>query len=496
MQAFAEWAPDVYALGADVAAEASGVVPLGNSYGPLPQPAQTSLAVPAAVRGAFAARTTTNAIAIFALTAVRAYKFVSVTAAWTNVSRASAVNYALTADEYWSIRQFGTVAIATQIGDVVQFIDVTSGTNFEALAGSPPQAKFVEVDGDFVVLGNTTTSGRQIRNSARNDAANWTAGQKDSDGQIFNDGGDIQGMAGYESGGLILQSETMRRLSLRQDAAIYETHKVDPARGTGSPHSIVKDGGDVYYYSNTGFLKMGAGAPPYGGAIANIGTDRVNEWFRSNINQSRQKAIIGALDPIVRRIYWLCPSASNTSSTTLDLLLIYDIERNRFTHFNSCALTYIFPCATPGWTLAALAAVYTTLTSVPYPFGSDVWKGGAPGLAAFDASNKLCFFTGSPCAASVQTAPFEPVPGKRAFIQGFRLYGDAATVTGKVGGSNRPQDPILFNGPQSVNAQGVIPARISTPIAQIQVDIPAGTTWTHLAGIDFREDDIGEDGER
>lgn len=492
MQPFAEWAPDAYALGADVASEASGVVPKGNSYGPLPQPAQTSLAVPAAVRGAFAARTTTNAIAIFAFTAARAYKFAGVSAAWTNVSRASAVDYALAADDYWSTRQFGTVLIATEIADVVQSIDVTSGTNFAALGGSPPQAKFVEVAGDFVVLGNTTTSGRQIRNSARNDAAGWTAGQKDSDGQTFNDGGDVQGMAGYEVGGLVFQSETMRRLSLRQDAAIYETHKVDPARGTASPHSIVKDGGDVYYYSNTGFLKLGGD-----GGIGNIGTDRVNEWFRSNINQSRQKAIIGALDPIVRRIYWLCPSASNASSTTLDLLLIYDIERNRFTHFNSCALTYIFPAATPGYTLAALAAIYTTLTAVPYPFGSDVWKGGAPGLAAFDSANKLCFFTGTPCAASVQTAPFEAIPGKRAFIQGFRLYGDAVNATGKVGGSERPQTAVTMpGGSQTVNAQGRIPARISTRIAQIQVDIAAGESWTHLAGVDFDGDDISDDGER
>lgn len=491
MQAFAEWAPDVAQWNADVASEASGVVPKGNSYGPLPQPAQTSAAVPAAVRGAFAARTTTNAIAIFAFTAVRAYKFASVTAAWTNVTRSSAVNYALAADDYWSIKQFGTVAIATQIADTVQFIDVTTGTNFEPLAGSPPQAKFVEVAGDFVILGNTTTSGRQIRNSARNDAANWTRGQKDSDEQTFNDGGDVQGVAGYEVGGLIFQSETMRRLSLRQDAAIYETHKVDPARGTPSPHSIIKDGSDVYYYSNTGFLRLGGD-----GSITNIGTDRINEWFRSNINQSRSKAIIGALDPIVRRAYWLCPSASNASSTTLDLLLIYDMERNRFTHFNSCALTYIFPAATPGWTLAALAAAYTTLSAVPYPFGSDVWKGGAPGLAAFDSANKLCFFTGTPCAASVQTAPFEPVPQQRAFVQGFRLYGDATTATGKVGGSERPQDPIVFGAALSVNAQGRIPARISTRIAQIQVDIPAGVSWSHLAGIDFDGDDISPDGER
>lgn len=489
MTPFGEWAPDSYGVNASYAGEASGVLPKGGSYGPFPQPAQISLAVPAAVRGAFTARTTTNAIAIFALTALRAYKFAGVSSAWTNVSRASAVNYALTADEYWSIKQFGTIAIATQIADVVQFIDVSAGTNFEALAGSPPQAKFVEVAGDFVVLGNTSVSGRAIKNSARNDAAGWSAGQKDSDGQTFNDGGDVQGMAGYEVGGLIFQSETMRRLSLRQDAAIYETHKVDPARGTQSPQSIVKDGADVYYYSNTGFLRIGGD-----GSVNNIGIDRVNDWFNDNRNQARPKAIIGALDPVVRRIFFLAPSASNASSTTLDLLLVYDIERNRWTHA-TCALTYLFQAATPGVTLAALAALYSTLTAVPYPFGADIWKGGAPGLAAFDSANKLCFFTGTPMAASVQTSPFEAIPGRRAYFRGCRLIGNAATATGKFGVSENTETPIGFAGAQPLS-NGRIQARSSGRYAQVQVDVPVGASWTDLQGIDFDDDHMTQDGRR
>lgn len=489
MTPFGEWRPDSYGVNSDAAGEASGVLPKLGSYGPFPQPAQISLAVPAAVRGAFTARTTTNAIAIFVATAARLYKFAGVSTAWTNVTRAIGGDYTLAADEYWSMRQFGTVLIATEIGDVVQSIDVTAGTNFAALGGTPPQARFVEVAGDFVILGNTATSGRQIRNSSRNDAATWTAGQRDSDSQTFNDGGDVQGMAGYEIGGLIFQSETMRRLTLRQDAAIYETHKIDPARGTQAPQSIVKDGSDVYYYSNTGFLRIGGD-----GTINNIGIDRVNDWFNDNRNQARPKAILGALDPVVRRIFFLAPSASNASSTTLDLLLVYDIERNRWVHA-TCALTYLFQAATPGVTLAALAALYATLTAVPYPFGADIWKGGAPGLAAFDSSNKLCFFTGTPMAASVQTSPFEPVPGRRAYVRGFRLIGNAATATGKVGATENPETPILFAGPQALS-NGRIQARSGGRFLQMQVDVPQGASWTDLAGVDFDDDHVVQDGRR
>jgi hypothetical protein len=198
---------------------------------------------------------------------------------------------------------------------------------------------------------------------------------------------------------------------------------------------------------------------------------------------------------LFRRIFWLYPRASNASSTTLDGLIVYDIERDRWTHA-VVALSYIFTAATAGVTLAALAALYASLAAVPYPFGSDIWRGGAPGLAAFDASNKLCFFTGLPMAASVQTSPFEPIPGGRCFVRGFRLLGDPATATGRVGGSERPQTAVSWGAAQGVNGQGRIPARLSTRIAQFQVDVPAGTSWSSLGGIDFDEGDVAADGRR
>jgi hypothetical protein len=439
------------------------------------------------IRGAFAARDNSNAIKIYAWSAKKAWRFAGASSVWTMVA---STTYGLATDDYWSVRQFGDTLIAANGSDTVQGAAVNAGTSFAALAGSPPNSRYVEIVGDFVQLGSTATSRRSVKWSGRNDAATWTAYTKDSDSQVFVDGGDVMGMAGFELGGLIFQTETVRRQTARTDSAIFEFHRIDAARGTPSPYSIVKDGGDVYYYSYNGFMRIGAD-----GSIVNIGIGRVNDWFKANANISRPKAYIGALDPIVRRIFWLCPSASNASSTTLDLLIVYDIERDRWTHA-TVALTYLFTAATAGITLSALAALYSTLSAVPYPFGSDVWKGGAPGLAAFDTNKKLCFFIGTPSAASVQTSPFEAIPGSRAFINGFRLNSDTVTATGKVGGAARPQDMPVFNGSQSLNAQGRIPARISTRVAQVQVDVPAGATWTSLGGIEFEDGDLKPDGKR
>jgi hypothetical protein len=246
MPDFAAWQPDVYLLNANAAGEASGVLCRANAYAPLPQPASSSLAAPTVIRGAFAARTSGNAIAIYALSATNGYKFAGVSSAWTDVTRTSGGSYNLATDDYWSVKQYGSTLIAANGNDAVQSIDVDAGTNLATLPGNPPNARYVEVVGDFVQLGATAASPRSVKWSGRNDASTWTAYAKDSDAQVFPDGGDVMGQAGYELGGLVFQTETVRRQTARTDAAIFEFHRIDAARGTPSPYSIVKDGGDVY----------------------------------------------------------------------------------------------------------------------------------------------------------------------------------------------------------------------------------------------------------
>lgn len=495
MPAFAEWAPDVAPWNTDVALEASGVVPKEGGYGPLLQPDNTaSAAAGTVIRGAFAARTASNSTKIFAFSATKAYEADSAGAAFTDRTNASG-DYVLPTDEYWSSTQYGTNVVFANTADDVQAIAAAGGGAAADLGGTPPDSRFVAVIGDYLFLGNTANSPREIKNSGLNDATTWTLGTKSSSAQTFQDGGDIQGIVGFEQGGFVFQSEAVRRIDLVTDARIFVPHRIDGAHGTESPNSIVSHGGEVFYRSTTGFVRLGPD-----GSFTQIGKGKVDGWFRENVNLARPKAIIGALDVVSQRIFWLFPTSSNSSSTTLDHLIIYDIDRDKWTHA-SCALTYLFRAAAPGATLAGVAALYATLAAMKAAnttFGADVWKGGAPGLAAFDSSNKLCFFTGAPMASSVQTSKFEPVPGMRGFVRGYRLIGDAANATGRIAGCERPQDAINLSGAamQSIDAQGRIPCRQSSRWMQIQIDTPAGTNWSNLVGVEFDPDDVSPDGKR
>ncbi len=492
MQSFGKWGPDAATLNVALAGEASGVLPGRTGYQPFPQPAVASLAMAAACRGAFAGRTTPNAIAIFAGTSVRLYKFAGVATAWTNVTRSSAVNYAVATDDLWQFAQYGVNVFATQISDTLQFIDVSAGTNFEPVAGSPPQARYVAVVGDFLMLGNTNTSPREVRWSGRNDAAFWTKGQKDSDAQTFPDGGDIMGLSGFERGGLIFQTEIVRQMSSRQDAAIFEFHRVETSQGTLAPYSIINRQGLSYYYGVNGFQRIG-----FDGASEGIGTSWVDQWFIANSNVStRPKAIVGAADPTSPRMFWLFAASGNATAVNFDHAICYDpslmdSDYGPWSHAPLSA-SYIFPAATTATTLENLGVAglgYTSIdTLVPYSLDADIWKGGAPRIAAFDGAFKMNFFTGTPMAAALQTGLFQPIPGSRSFVNGFRCVDDASAGEGRIATSERQQTVETFGSTNAVNDQGIIYKRASGRYMRIERTIPAGATWTKATGISLDDD--------
>jgi hypothetical protein len=498
---FGRWGPDAATLDAGLAGEASGVRPGLTSYLPFPQMAASSLALAAACRGAFTARTTSNAIAIFAGTSTKLYKFAGVATAWTDYTRLAGGNYAVGTDDLWQFAQFGDVVFATQITDALQGITLTGGVNFAAAAGSPPKGRYIGVVGDFLILGNTDTSSKEVRWSARNDAATWTKGQKDADSQTFPDGGDVMGLAGFEQGGLIFQTDIVRRMMSRQDAAIFEFHRIETSQGTLAPYSIINRQGTSYYYGTNGFQMISLD-----GSSAAIGANWVDAWFIANSNAStRPKAIIGSYDPASPQVFWLFAASGNATSSTFDHVLCFDptlkdSDYGPWTHAPISA-SMVFPAATTATTLENLGVAglgYTSMdTLVPYSLDADIWKGGAPRIGLFDSAFKLNFLTGTPMAATLQTGLFQPIEGKRCFVNGFRFVGDSPDAIGRIYTSERQQSAETPGATSTVNAQGIIYRRASGRHIRMEVTIPAGAAWTKASGISL--DDPGlvkEDGQR
>lgn len=495
MKPFGPWNPDVYNLNEDLSGEALNVLPGTSSWHPWPQLVTQSLALATACRGSFVARATdTGAITIFAGTATKLYKFVDSATAWTDVT-AAAGNYTLATDIFWQFCQFGSIVIAVAKGQAPQAYTLGSSTQFAALGGSPPTAAYVAVISDFVVLGDLGTPSDGGRSSvqwcANNDCTTWTKGSKGADIQTFPDGGFVTGLSSMETG-LILQAEATRRFVRVAERAVFNFARIEGHQGTSSPYSIIEHAGVLYYRGIDGFVASAAGA--YTGET---GIEFIDDWFAAEANLARLGSIIGALDPTRPRLVWLFPSLGN-GSTTLDRAIGYDVKLQQWFHGNFDA-EYLFSAATAGSPVPTV----DTVTGVAVDDYVDVTVdgvasvGGVPNFGAYTSAHKLAFFTGTPLAATLRTTVWEPIPGRRAYTNGFRLIGDATLATGKVGTTENPQTAIIMpSQARSVNSQGRIPARASGRYMQHEVTVAAGATWNDIQGLDFDEGDLVPDGTR
>ena len=486
---FGRWQPDSYNLNSGTAGDVVGVLPGQNAYVSWPQLSVASAALSAACRGAFLARSTTNAAAVFAGDATKLYKFSS-PSAWSDFSKVG--GYTLAADDLWQFVQFGANIYATQISNPLQTVDVSAGAQFADAPGTPPRARYICVAGDFIILGNTIPMPTGIAWCSRNDPTAWTAGKRDSDTQQFPDGGDVMGLSGFERGGLVFQTDVVRTMQMRTDAAIMEFHRIENSQGTLAPYSIVTRRGLSYYYAINGFQQIGLD-----GSSEPIGAGWIDRWFIDNSNcGTRPKAIVGTVDPRSQRVFWLFAAPTNSTSPIFNHALCYDpstvgSDYGPWSHAPLEA-SLIFPAATTATSLEQLGSAGLGYTmegpaQVPHSLDDNAWKGGSPRLGAFDAAFKMNFASTTAVAALLQTGLFEPVPGSRAYVNGFRFIGDSPAATGRVYAGERPQSNVLPGVVNAVNGQGIILARSSGKYMRMEVAIPAGVAWTKAAGIDLDE---------
>lgn len=481
---FGKFLPDLYALGKNVAGDANGVIPSADGYIPWPQPTVVASALATACAGAIGARTSAGSISTFAGTVTKLYKYADAST-WTDVSRASPA-YNVATDKLWSFAQYGTRLIAANINDVLQYIDVDSGTAFDAVGGSPPQAAIVRTVGDFVMLGGLSSNFNRIIWSGRNNSDFWTPGTQDCDLQDFPDGGTVTGILPFGFGrGLIFQQGAIRAFTATNDRSIFNFQRIEDNRGLVAPDSLVTLGGIAYYLSAQGFF-----ATDGNGASRSIGDNAVNLWFQGQISPDRIIAVRGAVDPARPRVFWLFPSAGNTA-TTLDLCLCYDVPTDAWS-YAAVSGTVLFSGATAGYTIDNIDAYLTslgyTLETVPFSFDSSFLLGGQPYLAIFDGNKKLAFFSGTPMAANVETADFQPVPSQRAFVRGCRPVVDTTDATVTLGAKEAAQGSVTFGSPASQNSSGMCSLRASGRWFRARMTIPAGSTWTHAEGVSFDED--------
>lgn len=474
-----EYKPDVSDYEGSATKNILNVIPQGDGYGPFPDFTVYSGALPANCRGAFYAIKSDGSIATFAGTSDRLYLLDNTTFAWTDVSKGGLAYSALSATAQWRFAQFNDLVFATQANDVLQVFTLASSSEFANAAGSPPQAAYIDVVGRFLVLSGLASNRTRIQWSGLNSvnaSDSWTSGVNSSDYQDLPDGGIVRGVAGGEYG-IIFQDQAIRRMTYAPGSAIiFQIERIAQDMGLYAPYSLVRAGGTIYFYSAKGFHKIDPGGLP-----VQIGRERVDRTFFTDLDKGNLQLFMGAADPRSSRVYWAYKS--NSGSTGLyDKILGYDNALDRFFPVSMTG-EYLLGISQTGLTLESLDALSSSLddlTSSLDNYATSV----TPEISQFSSDHKLGFFRGSNLEATFETAE-QGTDGKKIFIRGIRPVTDAATLYGSASYRNTQQATVTAGSEVLINSRtGRCDMRIDTRYSRLKARIPAATTWSFCAGVE------------
>ncbi|HYM31800.1 MAG TPA: hypothetical protein VEU47_10895 [Candidatus Cybelea sp.] len=346
---FGEYAPDISSYKTSTSQTILNVVPRADGYGPHQDLLSFTASLPSACRGYFYGRKSDGSVQLFAGTATDLYILNNSVFTWTKVSRGGGPYGSLSADSNWQFAQFGDIIFATQQNEPLQAYAMSSSSVFANQAGSPPQAAYIAIVGQFVVLSGLLSTRYRITWCGLNDPTNWVAGVNQSDFQDFADGGIVRGVAGGEYG-VVFQDTAIRSMVYAPGSpVIFTITRVADDVGLFAPYGIVRAGDKVYFPSTKGFQVIEAGNLPQA-----IGKERVDRTFFGNVDQSNMQLCIGFADPTSTRVGWAFKSINGGFAGSFDTILLYDFELERWVEIASIVGEYIASLAKPGVTLEGL----------------------------------------------------------------------------------------------------------------------------------------------
>ena len=473
---FGPFEPDKSMFNGTASASVVNVMPVANGWGPMPGLTTISAALGATCRGAVYVRDSSGNYTIIAGTETGLFKLNTTDYTWTDISGASAP-YSLPLEDTWSFTVFGTKLVIHNIADPIQVYNIETAGVCADLAGSPPQAKYSWVSGDFLVLGylSDTNGDKKVRWSGVNNIEHWTIGEQGADEQVIPEGKEVCAGFGEQGGFFVICRSAMHFFQFAPSSGYtFVRQLLNAVQGTISPRSVVSIGpGQFFYLSEDGFF-AGAERKP-------IGAERVDRWFLDQIDMTYIGDVQGAADPFEKIVWWKYQVPSGTSRR-----LGYDWQLDRWCT-TDLQVGEIVPLVTPGVTIDGMDALYASIDEVDVPFDSRLFLGGRPTLATFTSDNELAFFSGDNIAATLSTSTIEPDPVSRAYANGVRIVTDA-------NGSSVSVTDTLYDyhgaagvtsGASTMNRAGFCPMRVDGRLHRFTTTISQGAEWSIVSEIEI-----------
>jgi hypothetical protein len=488
---FGSWLPDQAPFQSAASQDANGVAPSVTDYKPVKSFGAVADAITARSQGAYALRNSTQLIFNFCGDTTNLYKMDTDGLGFTDVSRAAGGDYATPATGWWDFTRFGDYVIARNGLDATQVFQAGTASAFTALAGSPPDAYFGGVLGEFSIAARLVSSFNTIAWSAIGDHADWAASATTmSDSQELPDGGPIMGFVGGEVG-FVFQEERIRRMTFEGPPIIFRFDPITEGLGirAGCERSLVAWEGLICWIGQNGFYMMRGGVE-----IVPIGEGKIDNWFFDDVDEANFHRITSAIDPENRLVVWSYPSTS--SGGTPDTLLYYHWPTGKFSYARVALHEHIYvSVAQTGYTLEDLDTVNPSIDALNHSLDSVIWVGeGGRGLAGFNTSHQAGFFDGSNVEATIETGELQFAEGRMSLLRSIRPMVEGTSVGSMsvtIKGRNLLHESPTEGTASRVNANGVCTLREKWRYHRAILTIPAGSTWKHAIGVADARTSIG-----
>ena len=467
---FGEWLPDQPGITGAVT-DAKNCYPVSNGYAPFPSEANYSDDAAQALLITFAGKFG-GVTTLFAAGATQIYKFDS-----SDASLDAATTTGYSAVESWDVTQFGARIILANGQDKLQSWTLNSSTNFANLAAAAPTAKFVTVVKDFVVAANVGGEENKVYWSDINDETDWTPGAaSQSDFQVMPDGGDITGLAGGEYG-IIFLERAIYRMTYAGSPFFFQFDAISRSLGCISNGSIAQYGGLTYFLADDGFYVCD------GQSVKQIGAEKVNRWFFSNVVPSEIFAGMSAtVDPINKLVIWRFPATFGRK-----LLIIYSIDLDKWSYAETTT-TSIAYVLTPSATLEQVDNYNNNIDALDIPLDSRVFAGGQLLFAGVSGS-KIIAFQGQPKTAQITTGDIDI---GRSTVMLVRPTVDGGSASVAVASRDLLSEQVEFYTDVPADAENRVSIRSNGEYHRLRLT-PTGANWTTAVGMDV---DVVKQGNR
>lgn len=382
----------------------------------------------------------------------------------------------------WQFARYNRNLIAVAPNNTPRYLpDLTVDDAWQVLPGSPPEARYINRVGDFLVLGYVGNVENRIQWSPFNQpTGSWTTDRRTQSGfaDLPRSLGAVQGITGGRFP-LVFQERGVSRIEPAGPPLAFDLQEVEEARGCVAPFSIVQLGSQVFYLATDGFYVTD------GSSFRALSASRLTRHFFADADAGEISQIHGAIDWLNECIVW---AYKPTTGAAFSRQLFYSWSQDRWASAD-VAISRLVSVNLGGTTFEDFGS--TAYEDAVGSWDDPQYRAQSRRLGAFvdgETTSTLNFFDGDALQADFVTGRYQPATGRGVKIDGVRVWADNAgsSVSARVIGydADDSQRTTAFSVPQR---NGFCPQQISASTVEVAARFAAGGQWDHAQGVQIRQ---------